>query len=116
MSRSKDTRPFLLDFFKKISGKRKTRVLLDSFIDDPVLVETLLAVESLLPQFEIWLDEMTTEGHRATIQGRMRGESKKATFQKSVEIPFALGCRIAKGKIAEYWFIADQLALLEQFG
>lgn len=111
MKRSDDTLRFLLQTLSGINGKEKTAALLQSFIADPVMVETLLAIESLLPKFEIRLDEVVTEGKRATIQGRLLGRTGLGMKSNFLEIPFALGCRVVQGKIADYWLIVDQLAL-----
>lgn len=115
MNRSEHTRRFLLDFLQRVSGEEKNKVLLRSFIVDPALVETFLAIESLLPRFEIHIDELTTEGCRATLKGSIRGKAANLASPKAFDIPFALGCRLVQGKIADHWLIADQLVLLEQF-
>ena len=105
------TRQFLLKFFKAISGNSKSKTLLKKFITDPSLIELLVTIETLLPQFEIKLDEMTTEGNRAAIRGRICSKTKKGTFDDTANISFALGCRVINGKVATHWFIADRLSL-----
>jgi hypothetical protein len=112
MNQAEHIRRFLLNFFQKISGKEKSEALLRTFIDDPALVEKFVAIEFLLPRFEIQIDEMTIESSRATLQGSIRGRAGSLAPPKTFDIPFALGCRLVQGKIVDHWLIADQLGFV----
>ena len=114
MSNAEKNRVLVLKFFQKISGKEKNKPLLEAFIEDNQLIDTLLLLETNFPGYQILLDEVTAEWNRVVIQGRTRGSSEAKIGKAPAEIPFAIGCRIERGKIVDHWFIADRLAILNQ--
>lgn len=98
-----------------ISGRAKDREMLYAFIEDERLVATLLFLESNFPGYAIILDEATSQGTRLVIRARARGYPVESSSQIPVEIPFAIGCRIRKGKIFDHWFLAGQQEETAQF-
>lgn len=118
MKSSSDNRQSVLNLMKTISGQEKDRAQLSAFIADEKLIDTLIAIECYLPCYEIAIDEVTSVGKRITLQARARGILSGTAPEKAAdsitEIPFAMGCRVEKGKITNHWFIADQLAFLKQ--
>jgi hypothetical protein len=121
MSRTTKNRQFILDYYRTISGTEKTEVLMKLFTTDTKLIHHVLFFEKLFPKYEIFTDEITTEGDRVIIQGRKRGRhigklKGLSPTNKLIEIPFAIGYRIENEKIIDHWFITGQMELLEQLG
>ena len=115
MSTTDKNRRFVLHFFKKISGRAKSPAILRAFIADEKLIETLCALESYLPAYQISIEEVTSEGQRVSLKALAFGPTSHLVPDRDyAEIPFALSCKIEKGKITGHWFIADRLAFLEE--
>ena len=116
MSNADENRRFVLAFFKIISGRKKDPTELRIYVADEKLVETLCALESYLPAYRISIEEVTSEGKKVSLKAIAHGHtSQLVPGREYAEIPFALSCRVEKGKITDHWFIADQLAFLKQF-
>lgn len=114
-------RKFVLEFFQQISGQVKTELVLKPYSSDPKLIEHLLFWEQLFPEYKLLVEEVTTEEERVIVRGHTSGKHTGTVMgvtptHKRIEIPFALGLRINRGKITEHWFVSDQFELLEQLG
>jgi hypothetical protein len=109
----------ILDLYKAISGKPKTLEMLKAYISDPTLIDSLLNIEEIFPAFRLLIDEITTEGKRTVVKGRIKGkqipgETREIRPLPIITQPFAMGYLIEKNKICRYWVIADQTDLLKE--
>lgn len=117
MSHSK----FILEYFDSISGSPKTPEECDRWMTDEELKEHILFFDTIFPNYEIFADEITSDGDRVVVRARMKG-IHKGTFDgippthKEIEMPFAIGYTIKNKKIVDHWLIADQIALMQQLG
>ena len=121
MDQLKANKEFVLEYFNAISGVIKTKALLDRYITDPDLTSHILFFDSVLPRYELFVDEMTAEGNRVIVLARLKG-SHEGEFKgipptgKKVEFSFAIGYEIEDRKIQHHWLIADQMSFMEQLG
>ena len=112
---------FILHYFNAMSGVEKTRALMADWVTDEALIQHKLFFDSAFPKYEVFADEMTSEGNRIVVRGRMVGRHEgylndiQPTF-KTVDFPFVIGYTIENQKIVSHWLIADQMALMEQLG
>lgn len=117
MSHSK----FILEYFDSISGSPKTPEACDQWMTDEELKEHILFFDTIFPNYEIFADEIISDGDRVVVRARMKG-IHKGTFDgippthKEIEMPFAIGYTIKDNKIVDHWLIADQIALMQQLG
>ncbi|UCG25625.1 MAG: ester cyclase [Chloroflexota bacterium] len=87
----------------------------------PALGQWVAMLDSAFPDRQLTVDDVVAEGDRVvarvtmrgTHQGEMQGipATGKAINQSSITI-----FRLANGKIAEGWFAADNLSLMQQLG
>ena len=112
---------FVLEYFESISGKPKTAELCDHWMTDQELKEHIIFFDTIFPNYELFADEITSDGDRVVVRARMTG-IHKGTFEgipptnKQIEMPFAIGYTILDYKIIDHWLIADQIALMQQLG
>jgi len=121
MEQTQKNKEFVIRYFNALSGVVKTRELIEEYVDDTNLKEHILFFDSVLPCYELFIDEMTAEGNRvvvlARVNGRHEGEfNGMPPTYKAVEISAAICYQIENNKIVSHWLIADQVSLLEQLG
>lgn len=112
---------FVARYLAAISGNPKPSELVSTFVADPALIEHIAVFETAFPCYELTADDILTEGDkvaiRATFRGVHRGDFQGiAPTGREVAIPVWLIYRLAGGKVAEHWMVADSLALLQQLG
>lgn len=119
MSQLKKNKEFIMEYINAISGKTKTRELLEKYNADPGLVETIMFFDSVFPNYEYHVDEILAEGDRVIVRARTRA-THEAEFMgipathKEVDFPFVVGYEIQDRKIVHSWLIPEYLTLLEQ--
>ncbi|MBB1283289.1 ester cyclase [Flavisolibacter sp. BT320] len=111
----------LLDFWDSISGKSKTRSLLQPYVTDEALYQHVEMFEGGFPQYRVRAEDIIEQADkvvvRAVFSGTHTGEFNGIPATgKSVELPFIIIYRFENGKIAEHWLEANHLALLTQLG
>jgi predicted ester cyclase len=95
--------------------------VLKRYVDDPELLQHIEFFDSVLPRYEIFAEELTAEGNRVVVRGRLKGRHEGA-FQgipptyKQVDFIFAIGYEIENNKIIHHWLIADMMSFMEQLG
>ena len=121
MNNQMKNKEFVLNYFNAMSGIAKTRENMADWVADPALIEHKLFFESAFPKYEVFADEMTSEGNRIVVKARMTGRHEgilndiQPTF-KAVNFPFIISYVIENNKIVSHWLVADQVILMEQLG
>ena len=118
---AKKNKEFILKFINSLSGIHKTREQIEEYVTDKRLIEHFLFFDSVFPENEMLIDEITTDGNRVIFRSRLKGKHKgeingvPPTFRK-VEFPIVFGFEIENEKIVHHWLISDQALLMEQMG
>ena len=117
----KKNREFIIKYFNAISGVEKTRELLKEYTNDEKLIEHIDFFEGAFPKYELFIEEMITEGNKVIVQGRATGIHKREfsgipSTGRKMDLPFVIRYIIENGKITDHWLIADQMILMEQLG
>lgn len=121
MNNLKKNRELIIRYFNAISGKAKTRELCEAFVEDEKLIEHIQFFEGAFPKYELFIEEMVTEGNKVVVQGRATG-IHEGEFNgipptgKKMDLPFVIRYTIGNDKITDMWLIADQMILMEQLG
>jgi len=121
MDNLKKNREIIIKYFNAISGVEKTRELLKEYTNDQKLIEHIGFFEGAFPKYELFIEEMVTEGNKVIVQGRATGIHKNAlngipATGRRMDLPFCIRYTIVNGKITDHWLIADQMILMEQLG
>lgn len=110
-----------MGYINAISGKTKTRELLEIYNADPGLVQHIMFFDSIFPQYEYWPDEIMAEGDRVMVRARLKATHEGEFLgipatHKEVEIPFVVGYEIHNNKIVHSWILTDMLPMMERLG
>jgi len=121
MEQTQKNKEFIIEYVNALSGTPKTRELVEKYVDDNNIIQHILFFESILPEYELIIDEMTAEDDRVVILARVRGRHEgefngMPPTHKAVEVSAAVSYQIKDDKIVAHWLIADQASLLEQLG
>ena len=121
MDNLKKNRELIINYFNGISGVEKTRELLEEYTNDEKLIEHIDFFEGAFPKYELFIEEMVTEGNKVIVQGRATGTHEKEfngipPTGRKMDLPFVIRYTIENGKITDHWLIADQMILMEQLG
>lgn len=121
MDKLKRNREFIIKYFNAISGNEKTRELCEQYTTDEKLIEHIAFFEGAFPKYELFIEEIMTEGNKVLIQARATG-TNTGQFNgipptgRKMDLPFAIRYTIENNTITDHWLIADQMLLLEQLG
>lgn len=121
MTQAEKNKQFIIEFYNLGSGHEKTEALLRRYSDNERHIGHVMFMEKAFPEYHLVPDEIIAEGDkvfvRAHVVAKHRGEVEgiPPTF-KDINVPFAIGYRIANNKIADFWTISDQMEFLEQLG
>lgn len=121
MENLKKNRALILEYFNAISGITKTRELLEKYTSDEKLIEHILFFDGAFPKYELFIEEMISEGNKVIVRGRATGTHKAELngippTHRNMDFPFAIRYTIANNIITDHWLIADQMLLMEQLG
>ena len=110
-------------YLRALSGQHKPPEVVDQYVadSDQELKEHIAFFEAAFPHYQLIADDLFAEGNkvavRATFTGTHEGDLMGlAPTHKTATIPIMLIYRIADGKIAEHWMVADQMSLMQQLG
>ena len=111
---------FIREYLEAIRND-KSPATLDRYMTDEVLKHHILMNEAAIPGYWIEADEILAEGDRVSLRGTVHGVHNGqlmhiAPTGKQVKFPLFITYRVANGKIAEHWMVADMLTLLQQVG
>jgi len=121
MEQQRENKEFVIRYLNALSGKTKTRELMEQYMTDEELLGHIAFFDTAFPKYEMFADEITAEGNRVVVRARMKGchegefNGIPPTYRK-VEFPFVVSYDIENGKIVHHWLIADSMALMEQLG
>lgn len=121
MNDLKKNREFIIRYYNTISGTEKTRELCEQFMDDEKLIQHIQFFDRAFPKYELFIEEMITEGNKVIVQGRATGthlgeyKGIPPTGGK-MDLPFVIRYVIENEKITDMWLMADQMILMEQLG
>ena len=121
MENLKKNRELIVKYFNAVTGVVKTEQLLNEYMTDEVLREHIIFFEGAFPCYELFIEEMISEGNKVFVRGRLKGTHKNEfngipSTNKKVDFSFSIRYVIENGKIADHWLIADQMILMEQLG
>ena len=121
MNQSMKNKEFILHYYNTVSGAIKTPEMLRQFMDDPVLIDTITFFDGAFPKYEMFAEEMTSEGNRVVVRARMKGRHEGewegiTPTHREVEFPLIVSYEIVNNKIVTHWLVADQSLLMEQLG
>jgi predicted ester cyclase len=121
MEQLKQNKEFIIRYLNALSGVTKTRQLMEKYITDEELIGHITFFEMAFPKYEVFMDELTSEGNRVVVRARMKGVHEGEfngipPTHRSVELPFVVSYEIENEKIVHHWLIADSMALMEQLG
>src|SRR5688500_19311361 len=117
----KKNKELIIRYFNDLSHSEKTRSLLEKYIADESLIESILFFDAVFPRYEGFIDDMIAEGDRVLVRARLKGRHEGAwkgipPTHRMVEYPFVICYEIENGRIAGHWIMADQMIVLEQLG
>lgn len=121
MDQVRQNKEFIVRYINALSGKEKTREVMEKYITDEELIGHIEFFETAFPKYEMFADEITAEGNRVVLRARFKG-CHAGEFNgipptnRNVEFPFVISYDIENGKIVHHWLIADQAILMEQLG
>ena len=121
MENLKKNREFIIKYFNAISGSIKTRELCEVYTNDEKLIEHIQFFDGAFHKYELFIEEMITEGNKVIVQGRATGTHEKEfngipPTGRKMDLPFVIRYTIEGKKIVDHWLIADQMILMEQLG
>jgi predicted ester cyclase len=119
MSQLRKNKEFIMEYINTVSGKVKSREMLEKYNADPGLVDNILFFDSIFPAYLVCIDEILAEGDRVMVRARLKGRHQGAFLGieatgREVEVPYVVGYEIQNNKIIHSWLIADNLAFVEQ--
>ena len=121
MEKTRKNKEFILDYLNALGGIKKAKESIEQYVSDHHLIEHILFFDTVFPNYDVLVDEMTAEGDRVIVRARLKGRHEgefngiPPTY-KEVEMPFVISYEIENEKIVSHWLIADQLVMLEQLG
>ena len=119
MNQVKKNKEFILEYILAISGKSKSRELLEKYNHDQGLITHIMFFDSIFKNYEYLVDEIIAEGDRVMVRARLKGKHEGEFLgipatNKEVEFPFVVGYEIKDEKIVSSWLVANNLVLVEQ--
>lgn len=116
-----DNKTFIRTVYEALSGKDKTKTLVETYITDEALKEHVAIFDAAFPRYALVAEDMIAEDNKVAVRARFQGVHKGELMGipatgKSVDLPFQIFYRIANGKIAQHWISYDGMSLMKQLG
>lgn len=121
MEKTRQNKELILEYLNLLSGVEKKKEIIERYVSDHHLTEHILFFDTVFPNYELLIDEITAEGDRVIVRARLKGRHEgefngiPPTY-KEVDMPLVVSYEIENRKIVSHWLIADQLVMLEQLG
>jgi predicted ester cyclase len=101
--------------------KDKSLATLDIYMTDEDLKQHIAMYDVALPGYWLEAEQLIAEGDLVNVRGTGHGVHTGPLGNippsgKEVTFPLFITYRIANGKIAEHWMLADMLTILQQIG
>ncbi|WP_263385218.1 ester cyclase [Granulicella arctica] len=114
-----ESKVFIEECFKALSGRPKPQDLIDRFVSDPALKEHIRGAEAGFPNYELIADQMVAEGDIVAVRCTIRGVHKGvfAGLQptgKPVSSELMIFYKIKEERIAGHWMQIDMASLMKQ--
>ena len=121
MDQIKKNKEFIMRYANAINGIKKQRHIIEQYVSDVKLTEHILFFDTVFPNYELLIDEITAEGNRVILRGRMKGKHEGEfngipPTHREVLVPMVVGYEIENEKIVSHWLSADQMLMMEQLG
>ena len=116
---SSETRQFIEDYLRALSGQPKTREVVSRFVSDPSLAEHIEQIEAAFPSYELVAQQLIADGDTAALRGTFSGV-QRGPFAglpptgKYVTADLMIFYRVQGGRIVEHWLQMNNAALVEQ--
>lgn len=106
----------ILEFIQALNEAEDKLSILSQYTSDPNLTERITFLEQAFPHYQVRVDEVMAEENRVIIRARFIGEHQgpvngMAPTGEKVELPYAIGYQLDKGKIVSHWMITDWAVL-----
>jgi predicted ester cyclase len=116
-----DGKTFIRTYFEALTGKDKTRELVEKYTTDEGLKERIAFFERAFPHYVLIAEDMIAEGDKVSVRARFQGTHKAELMGipatgKRVDLPFQIIYQIAHNKIVQHWISFDQMSLMKQLG
>lgn len=76
MEQMKKNKELIINYFNELSNSEKSRSVLEKYISDEGLIETILFFDAVFPRYEGFIDEMMAEGNKVLVRARVKGRHK----------------------------------------
>jgi predicted ester cyclase len=118
---SAETNKVLVQQYLDALRKDKSAATLDTYMTDQNLKHHIAMYDAVIPGYWLEAEQIIAEGDLVNVRGMGYGVHNGAFGElpptgKEVAFPFFITYRIADGKIAEHWLLADMLTFLQQIG
>ena len=116
-----DSKTFVQEYWKAISGKTKTPEMLEKYVSDPEMIAHCLSFEEAFPRFELIADDYICEEDKVVVRGHMKGKHigdlmGMGPTGRSVDVPVSVIFKVGEEKITKCWIYLDQLEMMNQLG
>lgn len=121
METIRKNKAFIIEYINAISGKPKTKELIDNYISDERLKNHIYFFESAFPKYEMTIEEITAEKSRVVVRAQITGKHEGElngipATHKEIDVPGVISYEIDNNKIVNHWLMGDTLMLMEQLG
>lgn len=121
MDNIKKNKQFFIRYANAMSGKPKTKELIEQYVADEHLIQHILFFESVFPLYEAEIEELTAEGNRVIAKLKMKCKHEGwlhdiPPTHKEFETTGVAGYEIENEKIIRTWLISDQLNIMKLLG
>jgi predicted ester cyclase len=119
MSSLNDNKQLITRYLEALSGKPKSRNIVERFVSDLGLVEHINQVEAAFPCYELVAEEIMAERDLVVVRGVFHGVHR-GTFAgieptgRTASAGLMIIYRIANGRIANHWLQFDLFSLVSQ--
>jgi len=118
---AQENKKFIRNYLEALTGKPKTRELVDQYVAEQPLKDHIAVNEAAFPGYELRVEQMIAEDDLVSVIGLASG-THKGPFMgmpptgKSWDVPLHITYRIEEGKIVDHWLVLDTAAFMQQLG
>ena len=121
MDTTKKNKQLFIRYANAMSGKDKTRELIEQYVADAGLIQHILFFESVFPRYSGEIEELTAEGNRVIAKLKMKCKHEGwfnniAPTHREFETTAVVGYEIENEMIIRSWLMSDQLNIMKLLG